>query len=84
MYSLYRDLGRIHNEDMLRAAQHDALVRQAQASQAPARQPAWQTRALAWCGEQLVDLGERLQAAACTEAAEPTSIGSDRCAEYLA
>jgi hypothetical protein len=84
MYNVYRELYREHYEDMLRAARHDALVRQAEASQAPARQPAWQTRALAWCGEQLVVLGERLQAAACAEAAEPPSISSDHCAEYLA
>lgn len=82
MYSIYRELHRAHYDDMLRAARHDALVRQAQASRAPARQPAWQTRALAWCGEQLIDLGERLQAAAGADCAD--TVTSDCSAEALA
>ncbi len=86
MYSVYRDLNRAHYQDLLRLARQEELVRQAEAARAPAhsRRPAWQTRALAWIGEQLVGLGERLQAAACVETAEPPSMVTERCAEYPA
>jgi hypothetical protein len=84
MYSLYRDLGRMHYEDMLRTARHDALVRQAEASQTTARRQAWQVRVLARCGEQLVAWGERLQAAASVGSAEAPGVTPDRCAESLA
>lgn len=87
MYRIYQDLHRAHHQDMLRAARQLARERQAQAAQTPraaAQRPAWQTRALAWCGDQLVGLGERLQAAASVESAEPPSMISECCAESVA
>ena len=83
MYNVYRDLYRAHYDDMLRAARHDALVRQAQAAQAPSWRQAWQARVLARCGEQLVAWGERLQAAAGADCVE-NGMATDCSAEALA
>lgn len=79
MYNVYRELHQAHYHDMLRAARHDALVRQAQAS---GRRQAWQIRVLARCGEQLVAWGQRLQAAAGADCAD--TVASDCSAEALA